>query len=51
MKILIENKAQLEAKNNDGSTALIMASNYGHPEVVRILLENGGQLDVKNNYS
>ena len=43
--MLLDNGADLDAKNNDGETALMMAREKGHEEVVDMLLEN--EADVK----
>ena len=48
--MLLQNGADVNAKNNNGETALIMSSMYGaNPEVVRILLENGADVNAKTN--
>jgi len=46
-KLLIYNGANLDVKNNDCNTALIMASRNCNTEIVRLLLE--GELDDINN--
>ena len=35
----------------DGSSALIIASQYGHAEVVDKLLQHGANMDLQNNVS
>ena len=39
----------LNARDNEGSTALHMAAFFGHIEVVKLLLEKGAEVNVKNN--
>jgi len=39
---LLEAGAAVDSKNNDWSTALMRASEYGHKETMRVLLEAGG---------
>jgi ankyrin repeat protein len=33
-----------------GSTALMMAANWGHPEVARLLLDNGADVNARNHF-
>lgn len=47
---LLENCADINAKDNNGWKALIWASNKGHLEIVKYLAENGADIDSKNNY-
>jgi ankyrin repeat protein len=46
---LLENGADVNAKNNDGYTALMTASREGHKEIVELLIKNGADVNVKNN--
>ena len=46
---LIKDGANLEKKNKIGDTALILASEKGHVEVVKALLDAGAKVDEKNN--
>jgi len=48
VKELINKGADIEAKNNDGKTSLMIASNNGHSEVVKLLLEKGADIEAKN---
>ena len=43
--MLVEHNAEINAKNNSGETALIMATNFRHRSIVQFLLEKGA--DVK----
>ena len=48
VKILIENGADVNFRNNDNSTALIEASSFYY-EVVKLLIENGADINAKDN--
>ena len=48
VKILIENGADIDARNNENSTALIEASSFYY-EVVKLLIENGADINAKDN--
>ena len=41
----------MNAKRNDGATALIQASQEGHGEIVNMLLSNGADVNAKVNDS
>jgi ankyrin repeat protein len=40
----------VNAKNKDGRTALMFASERGHKEVVKLLIEKGAGVNVKDKY-
>lgn len=44
---LLDKGADVNAKVNDGVTALIQASQSGHREVVRMLLDKGADVNAK----
>ena len=44
----IVKRADIEAKDKYGNTALMRASFWGHKEVVKILLENGADIEAKD---
>ena len=48
IEVLIQQGADVDVQVNNGCTALIDASYYGHKEVVGILLENGADVNIKN---
>eukprot|EP00919_Chromeraceae_sp_WS-2016_P019066 GHVR01045430.1.p1 GENE.GHVR01045430.1~~GHVR01045430.1.p1 ORF type:complete len:110 (-),score=17.58 GHVR01045430.1:89-418(-) len=49
IKWLHENGADLEKKDNDGYTALCMASQEGHLDVVKWLIQKGASVNTTNN--
>ena len=46
---LLERGADVNARDNDGYTALIWAAFNGHAEIVTALLERGADVDARNN--
>ena len=44
-----EHGADVNAKNKDGSTALLFASFKGHLEILKYVVENGADLNAKND--
>src|ERR1700691_1652737 len=50
VRVLLDAKADLNAKNSDGATALIVASQDGHADVVRVLLDAKADVNAKDNY-
>jgi len=49
VKVLLAKGADVNAKANNGATALIMASQNGHLEVVKALLAKGADVNAKAN--
>ena len=50
VKYLVENGADINAKNNDGETALMKSSaNHENIEIVKHLVENGADVNDKDN--
>ena len=47
-RALLEAGADVDARNADGITALMMAAARGHVEVVHVLLEAGADVDARN---
>jgi hypothetical protein len=43
-------KADVNSPGTDGSTPLMAATNYGHPEAIERLVDNGANVDLKNKY-
>ena len=48
--LMIENGADVCAKDDVGSSALIGAAVNGHLEVVKVLIDNDAEINAKNNY-
>ena len=46
---LLDKGANIEARNNDGLTALIVAAVSGQTETVRLLLDKGANIEAKNS--
>ena len=49
VKVLLDNGAKIDAKDNFGNTALLKASSNGQMEVVKLLLDKSATVDTKNN--
>jgi len=49
VKWLIEAGVDIEARNNEGRTALMLASRGGHTYVVKLLIEAGANVNVQDN--
>jgi ankyrin repeat protein len=49
VRLLLNNEADIAAKNLDNETALHPAASKGHRTVVRALLEKGGDLTLRIN--
>lgn len=50
VKVLIEAKADLSVKNNDGGTALHNAAFFGNIEIAQILIDAKADKTIKNNF-
>ncbi|WP_338959791.1 ankyrin repeat domain-containing protein [Spiroplasma endosymbiont of Tiphia femorata] len=48
VKILLENGADVNYKDWDGNTSLMLTVQYGHLDIVKILLENGADVNYKD---
>ena len=51
LRDLLENGANIEAKDNFGRTLLSCAALNGHEAVVRLLVEKGAAVDTQENSS
>ena len=49
VRILIDAKADLNARDKSGSTAIIIASSKGQPEAVRVLIDAKADLNIKDH--
>ena len=47
--ILLENNADVNAKDNNGWTALILAAENGHKDIVIILLQNNANVNARSD--
>ena len=48
MQVLIDNKADLNKKDNDGFTALMVASLSGNQEIVDMLIKSSAAVNTKS---
>jgi ankyrin repeat protein len=49
VELLIRNGAEVDAKNDGGETALMLASKSGHTETAEILIRNGADVNARDN--
>ena len=49
VKLLLEKGAELETKDKDSRTPLLLAAGKGQEAVVKLLLEKGAELETKDN--
>ena len=48
VKLLIDKGADVNAKTDDGMTALIVAAENGQADVAKLLIDKGADINVKN---
>lgn len=51
VRMLIDNNAELDARNCDGRTPLILASMKGATHIMRLLIENQCEKNIRDNES
>jgi ankyrin repeat protein len=49
VKLLLRNRANFEARNHNGTTALFQSVHWGRLEITQLLLEYGASVDVDNH--
>jgi len=49
VRTLIQQGANIEARDNDGWTPLFTAAQYGHDQVVRTLIEHGANVEAHDD--
>jgi hypothetical protein len=49
-RLLLQNGAEVNAKNNYGHTPLHWAAIHGQVDILHLLVENGANLEAQNNY-
>lgn len=49
VKYIVSSKAELNARNRDGNTALMLALKYGRQDIGEILVENEADIFIANN--
>jgi ankyrin repeat protein len=47
VSLLLENKANMNAQNTSGETALMQAAIYNYPEIARILIGQGADVNLR----
>jgi predicted nucleic acid-binding Zn-ribbon protein len=50
VKLLLDKGVDVNAKDTEGWTVLMYASEYGHTEIVKLLLESGADVNAKTEY-
>jgi ankyrin repeat protein len=44
-RLLVEREANVNAKDKDGLTPLVLAWAYNHPEITELLIDDGAEVD------
>ncbi len=47
VKAALKARADINVKDNEGNTALILASSFGHIEIVKFLIQAGADVNVR----
>ena len=48
VKVLVENHAEINARNNEGYTPLHLAAQNGHGDIVKFVIENGAIVNIED---
>ena len=48
VQILLNHGANVNSQNQNGTSALIMASKYGHKDVVEMLIQRGARVNLQD---
>jgi uncharacterized protein len=48
--VLLEHQVDVNLTDNDGWTALMVVSNKGYADIVKLLLENDADFDIKEKH-
>jgi len=50
IKLLINNRCNLDMQNNEGNSALMLACKHGDTDTMKLLIDSGCDINLQNNY-